>query len=198
MAARSPTQNHAYWGAFATTADLPNVAASTTQKSTLEAGDQAYVAESLYVCTDATLGAAVWVAGAGAPNPTYHLYQGDITNVQLGVPNTPTPIAMRTFGQINMHTAMTIAVIHAHWIVVPNGGGSVTIEVYRARGVLTGGPITWVKIAVLTTAATNGTFMTTAVVPAPANVEKDDYLFAQMIEKNNGFEGLTLDVHFLS
>lgn len=183
---------------FATTADLPNVVGSSTQEDILQAGDQAYVAESLYVCTVATVGAAAWVSGAGSPNPTFHLYQGDLTNVALGVANTPTPAAMTTFGQINMRTAMTIAVIHAHWVIVPSGGGPVTIEVYRARGVLTGGPITWTRIAELTTNATNETFVTTGVVPSPATVEENDYLFAQITVKNNSFEGLTLDVHFRS
>jgi hypothetical protein len=65
MATRSPTQTHGYWGnTFALYADLPNVAGATIQSPTLEVGDTAYIpsASSLFVCIDATLGAAVWSA----------------------------------------------------------------------------------------------------------------------------------------
>ena len=65
MATRSPTQTHGYWGnTFALYADLPNVAGATIQSPTLEVGDTAYIpsASALFVCIDATLGAAVWSA----------------------------------------------------------------------------------------------------------------------------------------
>lgn len=65
MATRSPTSTHGYWGnGFAAYADLPNVAGATIQSPTLEVGDTAYIpsASTLYVCIDATLGAAVWSA----------------------------------------------------------------------------------------------------------------------------------------
>ena len=65
MATRSPTPTHGYWGnTFALPADLPNVAGATIQSPTLEVGDTAYIpsASSLFVCIDATLGAAVWSA----------------------------------------------------------------------------------------------------------------------------------------
>jgi hypothetical protein len=65
MATRSPTPTHGYWGnGFAAYADLPNVAGATIQSPTLEVGDTAFVssASTLYVCIDATLGAAVWSA----------------------------------------------------------------------------------------------------------------------------------------
>jgi hypothetical protein len=71
MATRSPIAFHAYWGIFATYGDLPNVAGSPTQSSTLQTGDQAYVTadQMLYFCTKATLGAAVWSAmGLGPAN----------------------------------------------------------------------------------------------------------------------------------
>jgi len=70
MALRSPIAFHAYWGIFATYIALPNVLGSTTQSSDLQAGDTAYVSgtSALYVCTVATLGAAVWAAVAsGGP-----------------------------------------------------------------------------------------------------------------------------------
>ena len=63
MATRSPTDFHGYWGnTYALASDLPNVAASPTQSSTLQVGDTAYVTstQALYVCLDATLGAAIW------------------------------------------------------------------------------------------------------------------------------------------
>ena len=65
MATRSPTPTHGYWGnTFALYADLPNVAGATIQSPTLEVGDTAYIpsASALFVCIDATLGAAVWSA----------------------------------------------------------------------------------------------------------------------------------------
>lgn len=64
MALRSPTPFHNFWGAtFASAADLPNVAASPTQNGNLEVGDFAYVTgdTTYYICTVATLNAAVWV-----------------------------------------------------------------------------------------------------------------------------------------
>jgi len=63
MATRSPIEIHGYWGnTYALATDLPNVAASPTQSSTLQVGDTAYVTstQALYVCIDATLGAAIW------------------------------------------------------------------------------------------------------------------------------------------
>jgi hypothetical protein len=65
MATRSQTPFHNYWGnGFAAYADLPNVAGATIQSPTLEVGDTAFVssASTLYVCIDATPGAAVWSA----------------------------------------------------------------------------------------------------------------------------------------
>ena len=50
-------------GVFATLADLPNVLGSSTTRTSLEAGDIAYVSgdQILYVCTNPTPGAGVWV-----------------------------------------------------------------------------------------------------------------------------------------
>jgi hypothetical protein len=68
MALRSPTEAHAYWGQLASYAVLPNVLGSPAQKATLQIGDQAYVTgeSASYVCTTATLGAAVWQRIVGA------------------------------------------------------------------------------------------------------------------------------------
>jgi hypothetical protein len=71
MALRSPIAFHAYWGIFATSGDLPNVAGAATQRNTLQVGDQAYsTADSMiYFCIDATVGAAIWSAmGLGPAN----------------------------------------------------------------------------------------------------------------------------------
>ena len=67
MAQRSPTSRHSYWGQYADSASLPNVAGSLTQSNRLEAGDTAFNVDAtgLFVCTDATLGAAVWVGSTG-------------------------------------------------------------------------------------------------------------------------------------
>lgn len=79
MALRSPTPFHSYYGnGFASPAALPNVAASPTQTADLEVGDTAYVpsAQSLYVCIDATLGAAVWspMSGSGLTSANFDAF----------------------------------------------------------------------------------------------------------------------------
>lgn len=58
MATRSPTQTHSYWGSFANTGVLPGVSSADTR---LQAGDTAFVAPSLYVCTSAAF-PATWAA----------------------------------------------------------------------------------------------------------------------------------------
>ena len=70
MARRSLTPHIAFAGPFATAAALPNVAASPTQNTYLDAGDQAFVSAdgSYWVCTDATLGAAQWVQLSASPS----------------------------------------------------------------------------------------------------------------------------------
>jgi hypothetical protein len=79
MATRSPTAFHGYWGnTYALATDLPNVAASPTQSSTLQVGDTAYVTstQALYVCIDATLGAAVWspMSGSGLTSANFDAF----------------------------------------------------------------------------------------------------------------------------
>lgn len=66
----APWSEHGYWGQFTDAAGLPNVAGSSFQIAGVQAGDTAYsVADgALFICTDPTFGAAVWVelvAGAG-------------------------------------------------------------------------------------------------------------------------------------
>ena len=62
MATRSPTQTHSYWGSFANTGILPGVGAAAP---TLQVGDTAYVAPSLYVCTNTTFPATWAAVGSG-------------------------------------------------------------------------------------------------------------------------------------
>jgi hypothetical protein len=91
MATKSPTQHHSYWGNFAGAANLPNLAASPVQDAALQTGDTAFdsIGGLLYVCTDATLGAAVWVAlGAGAASSLMTWNGVDLT--QFGAPVTLT------------------------------------------------------------------------------------------------------------
>lgn len=67
MATRSPTEHHAYWGrGFSSYGQLPNVAGSPLQSLRLEDGDTAFIPslDSLYVCIDPTLNAAVWTQQA--------------------------------------------------------------------------------------------------------------------------------------
>lgn len=132
------------------------------------------------------------------PIPTMHSYQGDLSNVATGTPNTPTPNAMVPFGQVNVHADLTLAVIHAHWIIVPAGGGDVVIELWRARNVIAG-PISWFRLGVITSSPTgvSQTFAFDGVVPPTPELARGDYLFAQLTSKNNSFEGLTVDYHYV-
>lgn len=65
----APWAFHNWWGQFTTAATLPNTATSDIQVASdeLQAGDIAWAEDTsqLYVCTDPTAGAAVWVALAG-------------------------------------------------------------------------------------------------------------------------------------
>ena len=65
MANRS-TGIYGHFGSFSATNQLPNVAGAVVQSSEVQVGDLAAVAGALYICTTATLGAAVWAA-VGAP-----------------------------------------------------------------------------------------------------------------------------------
>jgi hypothetical protein len=57
---QSPNAFRGFRGQFASTSALPNVAGSPTQDPTLAEGQYAYVGGAVYVCTDATEGAATW------------------------------------------------------------------------------------------------------------------------------------------
>lgn len=68
-----------HWGEFGAAAQLPNVAGATIQNSNLSRGDIAYSGTTLYVCTTATRGAAVWAAigsGGGGGLPTFDMLTG--------------------------------------------------------------------------------------------------------------------------
>lgn len=64
----APTSDHGYWGRFSVTGQLPNTAGASFQDTGVDYGDTAWSDESgaLYVCTDPTAGAAVWVPSSGA------------------------------------------------------------------------------------------------------------------------------------
>lgn len=70
MSTRQKIQNVPRWPTVTVTTSLPNVSGSPTQSSQLEVGDECYVSgtvNTLYVCTTATLGAAVWVPQTSGP-----------------------------------------------------------------------------------------------------------------------------------
>jgi hypothetical protein len=61
----APWGFHHWWGKWSTAAELPNVAGSATQWGEIQAGDAAWVVASggaMYLCTDPTPGAAIWVS----------------------------------------------------------------------------------------------------------------------------------------
>lgn len=63
----APTSDHGYWGRFNVTAQLPNSAGASFQDTGVDYGDTAWSDQTkvLYVCTDPTPGAAVWVPSSG-------------------------------------------------------------------------------------------------------------------------------------
>ena len=63
--ANKNTGIYGHFGTFSATAQLPNTPGADVQTSELVSGDIASVAGVLYICTDATLGAAVWAAVGG-------------------------------------------------------------------------------------------------------------------------------------
>lgn len=67
MATRSGSSHHSYWSAVADPTELPNVSGATIQDSAVEVGDTCFsISDSiLYVCTTATVGAAVWETTSG-------------------------------------------------------------------------------------------------------------------------------------
>jgi len=133
VAARSPTQPHSYWGAgFASSAQLPNVAGSPLQRATLEDGDTAFIPSAglLYVCTDATLGAAVWSAQA-PDDATRVLHTPGLTTFRNVFPpgQGPQPVTIGTtvglhyaadadlvYGYSKIQTSyVSDASFHVHW-----------------------------------------------------------------------------------
>lgn len=71
MALRSAVPFHNQWPNQNAFTDLPNSAGAPIQSSALQVGDICYDESALiyYYCTDATLGAAVWVQLGGASSP---------------------------------------------------------------------------------------------------------------------------------
>ena len=76
MANRS-TGIYGHFGSFSATNQLPNVAGADVQTSEVQAGDLAAVAGALYICTTATLGAAVWAAVGGSGGSGYAAARGE-------------------------------------------------------------------------------------------------------------------------
>lgn len=65
------SQGH-YWGQYDAASDLPNVAGAALQLPSVQGGDVGWVRgdADLYVCIDASLGAAVWQAISSGASPT--------------------------------------------------------------------------------------------------------------------------------
>ena len=80
MALKSPVPFHDYWGHIADPTELPNVSGATIQDSALETGDIAWVTSktSLYQCTTATVGAAVWTSLMDDPDAIHDDVAGEI------------------------------------------------------------------------------------------------------------------------
>jgi hypothetical protein len=165
MATRSPTAAHAYWGVFATTADLPNVAASPTQKGTLEAGDQAYVTGSgLYVCTTATLGAAVWVLVGGGAGPF----------VDISLDAVVTGAGPEVVGAVYLFSGSVILAA-SRSLLGTLAGGTATLRVRRqSTGVLVAG-FQWSVTGVITN----------AVLVGNVNIVADDW-YTLELERDAG------------
>lgn len=127
-------QTSRYWGAFASTAQLPNVAAATAQDARLLTGDTAFVTGGvLYYCTLATVGAAVWAAidasasGAGAPAP--FILNGAIDLVTPSATGTYTGEGIIDGSRLFVGSTVLDSV--QMYQRVDGVSGSTTAEVYR-------------------------------------------------------------------
>lgn len=79
MARRQISQNTPRWPAVSSYADLPNVAGSPMQSPQLEVGDTCFVSTLawLFICRNATLGAAVWAVLGPADHQTSKIIVGN-------------------------------------------------------------------------------------------------------------------------
>lgn len=68
----APWSQSNYWGQYDDSTDLPNVSGAAIQLPSVQAGDVAWVRDDgqLYVCTDDSLGAAVWEPLSAGASPT--------------------------------------------------------------------------------------------------------------------------------
>ena len=98
MARRSLSLNHAYAGAFASPSQLPNVNGASEQTDSLEVGDQATINGAFYICTDATLSAAVWSEVTSSASAMVRGY-GDTLLIPAGQSIIVTPIDLMTRSQ---------------------------------------------------------------------------------------------------
>lgn len=125
--ANKSTGIYGHFGNYAAAAQLPNVVGATVQTAELAVGDLASVAGILYVCTTATLGAAVWaVVGSGV---------GAAVESDAWVPTLTDTAAVVNFTQplASYYTRVngTTPVVTAHFIfsydAVANGTPSVDV-----------------------------------------------------------------------
>lgn len=95
------SQGH-YWGQYGAAADLPNAAGAEFQVASVQAGDVAWVRDDdrLYVCTDPTLGAAVWqpISSGASPTATGPNIGTKDDSVQSTTSATPIASLTRQFG----------------------------------------------------------------------------------------------------
>lgn len=114
MSTRSQIGQHHYWGNFLVDSQLPNVLGATVQNPALQTGDVAYVTGTpdLYVCTQATLGAAIWqVAGSssGGGGASNVIYKWD----ELGVTPLFASSAPDVVGGLNGALAASVSYVPA-------------------------------------------------------------------------------------
>lgn len=150
MASRSGQPFHEFYGSFSTRSDLPNVAGSPTQRSSLQVGDYAWVTQELvaFRCLDATLGAAVWVVEPWNDQRRGNLLREDW--VSLGAAGnlgwSTAGVGAGTSSQINNATAdashdgilesdtgstatgVSVAYLGVDGIVTPAAGGLIVAE----------------------------------------------------------------------
>lgn len=135
MSLRSLSPNHAYAGAFASYSQLPNITGALEQTASLEIGDQASINGSFYVCTNATLGAAVWVEVTS--NATVRGY-GDTLLIQAGSPIVVTPIDLLLRSQYAGNTKLISDFDSTYFrttcrIRITNGGQATEVDVHFAN-----------------------------------------------------------------
>ncbi len=194
MAKRSGVNSIPFWGSFATAAQLPNVSGATLQSVQVDAGDQAYVSgtAAFYVCTTATVGAAVWArVGPGQTLSTVFNASGDLSFAVLGAAAGTVSLSALIDGtrSVALDGVITSVILNQQG---DGTAGTTTAELYRRRA----GAFT--LLATISLAQGGGDYSQTAAVPAGAlaTITAGDRWYVQLIAAQTDGLNASLEVQF--